>query len=221
MHRLQARPAEPVERGRADLDGPARGEYGIAGQVCALFACLRNAPGDHVVHPRRVEPVASPERHEELREQFLWMDPRERTLALLPSSARSAHRIDHVAGGHDRSPLPPLAAAAPSARQARSTSSDKSVPLTARARLSPPYINATSPIASRRRGTMPSAGRRCARPSTRLCTCSATIPRYCGAVVPTSPITAGIGHPGVPPSRWSTERYRMRMASARSASDFS
>src|SRR5882762_4415750 len=208
MHRLQARPAEPVERGRADLDGPARGEYGIAGQVCALFACLRNAPGDHVVHPRRVEPVASPERHEELREQFLWMDPRERTLALLPSSARSAHRIDHVAGGHDRSPLPPRAAAAPSARQARSTSSDRSVPLTARARLSPPYINAMSPMASRRRGTMPSAGRRCARPSRRACTSAATIVRCCGAVVPTSLTTAGIGHPGGSDTFETTDEHR-------------
>src|SRR2546428_2851347 len=220
IDRLQARAAEPVERGRAHLDRPARAEHRVAGQVRALLVHLRDAPRDHVVDARRVEAVAAGERHQQLREQLLWMDPGERALPRLSASARSAHRIDDVARGHDRSPFPPRAAAAPSARQARSTSSDSSVPFTARARLSPPYINATSPIASIRRGTIAVAGRRCARPSTRAVTWCPMTARCCGAVVPTSPITAGKGQSGAPPSRWSAERYRLRIASARSASGF-
>src|SRR5258708_5436691 len=50
-------------------------ENGVAGQVRALLACLRDAPSDDVIDPRRIESVALLQRDKEVREQLLRRAP--------------------------------------------------------------------------------------------------------------------------------------------------
>ena len=105
MHRLLRGAALPVDGGRRNLDGKAREQHRLAGDVHRLLAGLHHAPEDDVVDESRLDTGAAGDLTENVRGELDRMDVAKITVLEVAAAQRRAHRLHDDDVDHALTPL--------------------------------------------------------------------------------------------------------------------